>query len=705
MSFKSSKELKVVVSGDVDGKTISFESGWIAKQAGGSVIARQGDTMVLCTVCSADPRPGQNFFPLTVEYQEKTYAAGKIPGGFFKREARPGEHEILTCRIIDRPIRPMFPDGYMDEVQIICTVISADSENSPDMLALCGASAALSISSLPFMGPVSGVRVGRKDGKFFVNGTPADYKDSDIDLVVAGTSDAIAMVEAGAKMVSESDMLDALDFGHAQIKQINKLQLDLQAKVGKEKVEFVAPEVPADIEARVAAILGNRLSEALAIKEKKARGTMLSELKAEVVAALAEEFPEQEAVIKDIVSAKSKKAARLQTVNQRIRIDGRDLTTVRPIECEIDILPRVHGSALFTRGETQSIVTTTLGTGDDAQMIDRLSGKTDRYFMLHYNFPPYCTGEAKMLRGTSRREVGHGALAYRALEQVLPDQTEFPYVIRVVSDVTESNGSSSMASVCGGSMSMAAAGVGIKDMVGGVAMGLIKEGDKFAVLTDILGDEDHYGDMDFKVCGTKQGITALQMDIKCDGLTREIMEQALEQARQARLHILGEMAKAIATPRTELSKYAPQIRSIKINPDKIRDVIGSGGKTIRSICESTGTKIDIQDDGTIKIAAPDGDAIARAIEIIEGLTAEAEIGKIYQGIVKKIVDFGAFVEILPGVEGLLHISQISNERVKAVEDVLSEGEQVPVRVLDIDRAGKIRLSRKEALDAIQEATA
>jgi polyribonucleotide nucleotidyltransferase len=697
MTFKSSKESKVTVQSPFHSAPISFETGWIAKQAGGAVMVRQGDTMVLCTVCRAAAKPGQSFFPMTVEYQEKSYAAGKIPGGFFKREGRPGEGEILSCRIIDRPIRPLFPEGYMDEVQIICTVMSSDGIHSPDVLALCGASAALHISDVPFLGPIGGVRVSRIDGKLVINPSIADSPRSDLDFIVAGTKDAIVMVEGGAKVVPEEEVLDALYFGHEEIKKLCTMQEELRKKAGVEKIIPELPKVDPTLLNKVTALIGDRLTTALNMTVKQERRTALKEIESEVKANLAEEFPEQESEISEIIHDMSSVIMRRNIVDKKIRLDGRNLTTVRPIECEVDVLPRVHGSALFTRGETQAIVTTTLGTSIDAQRIDSLTDSKDKTFMLHYNFPPYSTGEAKMMRGTGRREFGHGALAERALRPVLPAEDSFPYVLRIVSDITESNGSSSMASVCGGTMSMLAAGVKIQDSVAGVAMGLIKEGDKVAVLTDILGDEDHFGDMDFKVCGTKNGITALQMDIKCTGLSRETMETALSQAKEGRLHILSEMSKCINSPREHLSPYAPQILTMKINPTKIRDVIGPGGKTIRSIVETTGAKIDIDDSGTVKIASPNNAACERAKEIILGLTEEAEIGKIYNGIVKKIMDFGAFVEILPGTEGLLHISQISHDRVNSVSDFLSEGDEVPVRVLDVDKQGKIRLSHKDTL--------
>lgn len=703
MEQKNSANSKVVVSEDFHGVDLSFESGWVAKQASGSVIVRAGGTMVLCTVCSADAREGQNFFPMTVEYQEKAYAAGKIPGGFFKREGRPGEQEILACRLIDRPIRPFWPKGYMNEVQIICSVLSYDKENIPYTLAICGASAALHISDLPFQGPIAAVRVGRVDGKLIINPKPAQVEKCDIDMIVAATKEAIVMVEGGAQFVPDKEVLEALYFGHEEIKKLIALQEDLRSKVGKEKTEFIPVEKDAALVEKVQAALSGGINEAIKVRDKGERKAAISELKSSVkeslLSSLGEEaFAEASGDISDIFDSELKSASRKMIVDEKIRIDGRDFSTVRPIECDVDVIPRAHGSSLFTRGETQAYVTTTLGTSVDSQRIDNLvHSDEEKTFLLHYNFPPYCTGEAKMLRGTSRREVGHGALAERALRPIVPSQKDFPYVLRIVSDITESNGSSSMASVCGGTLSMMQAGVPVKEPVSGIAMGLIKEGEKIAVLTDILGDEDHFGDMDFKVCGSKDGITALQMDIKCTGLSRETMEQALEQAREGRVHILDEMAKAISEPNKELSQFAPQIRSIKINPDKIRDIIGPGGKTIRSITESTGVKIDIEDNGTVNIASDDGESIKRAMDIIEGLTEEAEIGKIYAGVVKKVMNFGAFVEILPGVEGLCHISELENKRVEKVEDVVNEGEEVMVRVLDIDKQGKIRLSRKEAL--------
>ena len=699
MKYKKSVDSRVVVETNFHGVSFSFESGWIAKQADGAVIARMGDTVVLATVCAAPCAQERDFFPLVVEYQEKAYAAGRIPGGFIKREGRPGEHEILTCRLIDRPIRPMFEDGFMDEVQIICTVLSADGVSDPDIVAICAAGAALHISPLPFLGPLAAVSVGRVDGTLVINPSRADQAFSDIDLVVAGTRDSIVMVEGGANMVSESDVVDSLFFGHSELQQILDLQDKLREKLGKPKREFEKREVDPAIAERVRGIASQRIAAIYDIADKLERGAAYDAVKNDALAQLEAEFPEKELDIKEEIHSIWKKLARERIVKTKVRIDGRNPGEVRPIECEVGILPRAHGSALFTRGETQALVSATLGTSMDAQRTDTLTEQSEKEFMLHYNFPPFSTGEVKMLRGAGRREIGHGALALRALSPVVPSGKDFPYVVRVVSDIMESNGSSSMASVCGGSLSMMDAGVKIADAVAGVAMGLIKEGDDVVVLTDILGDEDHFGDMDFKVCGTKNGVTALQMDIKCKGLDRAVMERALEQAREARLHVLGEMAKALNEPREKMSPYAPVIQTFKINPDKIRDVIGPGGKTIRSIVESTGVKIDIDDDGSVHVASSDAAASARAIEIIRGLTEEAEIGKVYRGVVKRVVDFGAFVEILPGVEGLVHISQLAHEHVKNVFDIVQEGDEIMVRVLDIDRQGRIRLSRKEALDA------
>ena len=699
MSFIPSSEAKKKVLMEFHGEQLTLESGWLAKQANGAVLATYGETMLLATVCNGPSREGTDFFPLVVEYQEKAYAAGYIPGGFFKREGRPATPEILVCRLIDRPIRPLFPDGYYEEVQIIVYVLSADGKKPTDTLAMLAASAALHISDLPFQGPIGAVRVGRVDGKFVINLAPADQAKSDIDLVLAAKQDAVVMVEGGANVVPEKEIVDALYFGHEEIKKLIKLQEDLRVLVGKEKVEFVAPQPDTELVSKIDSIVGTRIADAInTITEKAARREKIKAVQEEVITGLAEAYPERTAEIKNLIHEIENKACRDKTLKQKVRLDGRKPNEVRPIECEVSKLPRVHGSSLFTRGQTQALVAVTLGTSIDAQMIENLQGKSDKTFMLHYNFPPFCTGEAKMLRATGRREIGHGALAERALERVMPSGKEFPYVARVVSEVLESNGSSSMASVCGGSMALMDAGVPIKDAVAGVAMGLITDGKDTVVLTDILGDEDHFGDMDFKVCGTKDGITALQMDIKCDGLTRETLEQALTQAKEGRLHILSCMQQAISSTRGEMSKYAPRITTIKINPDKIREVIGPGGKVIQSITKETGVKIDIQDDGTVSIASNDAESTEKALKIIKGITEEAEIGKIYNGVVKRLADFGAFVEILPGTDGLVHISQLSNERVNDVSDVVSEGDEVKVKVIDIDRQGRIRLSMKEAVE-------
>lgn len=698
MTFKKSSELRRQVEMPFHGRVFSLESGWIAKQADGAVVVRAGDTVVLVTVCTAPARMVQDFFPLTVEYQEKGYAAGKIPGGFIKREGRPAEQEILSARLIDRPIRPLFQDGFVDEVQIVCTVFSADGVNSPDVLAICGAGAALHISTLPFHGPIAAVRVGRIDKKLVINPGKIDLEKSDLDLVIAGTKESIVMVEGGAKFVPEHEVVEALYFGHQELQKIIELQEELRRKIGKEKIVVKPIEEDNALVSRVKELATSCLAKALTILAKQERRKAVQAIRQEVLLALAPDFPEREKEIGKILEEISENLMRARILNEKIRLDGRDLTTVRPIECEVGVMPRAHGTGLFTRGETQALVTVTLGTSDDVQVIDALTEQSEKHFMLHYNFPPFSTGEVKMMRGTGRREIGHGALAERALRAVIPSKEAFPYVIRVVSDITESNGSSSMASVCGASMALMDSGVPIKEAVGGVAMGLIKDGEKIAVLTDILGDEDHFGDMDFKVCGTQSGITALQMDIKCRGLSPQTMEDALEQARRARLHILGEMEKAILSSRPKLSPYAPTIVTIRINPDRIRDVIGPGGKTIRSIIETTGVKIDVEDNGQVHIYSSDQESSRRAIEIIQGLTEEPEIGKVYSGVVKRITDFGAFVEILPGTEGLVHISQLSHTRVDSVSDVLKEGDQTPVRVLDIDKQGRVRLSRKEAIE-------
>ncbi|HMO18356.1 MAG TPA: polyribonucleotide nucleotidyltransferase [Oligoflexia bacterium] len=695
-------EAKKTVELDFNGKKISLETGWWAKQADGAVIMRQGDTMVMATVCSAPARPGADFFPLVVDYQEKFYAAGRIPGGYFRREARPSETEILVCRLTDRPIRPLFPDGYMDEVQIIVNVLSSDGVNDPDVLSVSAASAALHVSSLPFQGPVAAVRVGRVDGKFIANPTKEEIEKSDLNFVVAAKKEALVMVEGGADGLSESEVIDALYFAHEEAKKIIALQDELRSQIGKPKTDFVPPETDSGLVEKVHGLIGDKIKNALSIRGKHERSDALKAAKEEILNALIAENEEYytplSATIKSIFSDAMKLAARRMIVNERVRLDGRGPTDVRPIHTETNVLPRAHGSAVFTRGETQVMSVVTLGTSMDAQRIETLMNKPDKTFMLHYNFPPFSTGEAKMQRGTSRREVGHGALAERAVAKILPSEADFPYTIRIVAETFESNGSSSMASVCSASLALMSAGVPTKAAVGGVAMGLINEDGKFEVITDILGDEDHFGDMDFKVCGTSDGITALQMDIKCDGLTREVMEKALSQAKAGRLHILGEMAKTISKPNESMSEHAPRITTIRIKPEKIREIIGPGGKVIQGITAATGVKIDISDDGTVKIASSDETSTKKALSMINSIVEEAEVGKVYDGVVKRIAEFGAFVEILPGTDGLVHVSQLSDEHVRDVRDVVSEGDQIRVKVIDIDRQGRIRLSRKEVLE-------
>jgi len=689
---------RTVVETDFHGRKFSLETGWWAKQADGAVILRQGDTMVMATVCSAAAKPNQDFFPMVVDYQEKFYAGGKIPGGYLKREGRPGEHEILVCRLTDRPIRPLFPDGYVDEVQILVTVISADPENDPEILSITAASAALHVSSLPFMGPIAAVRVGRVDGAFVANPTPAQLEQSDINMIVAAKKDALVMVEGGADIVPEAEILDALFFAHEEIKKLISLQEDLRAKAGKPKIEFVAPEENKPLISKLETIVGGRLSEALSIKGKAERGEAIKAIQNDAIAQLSEEFPEEDGEIKSILDDMARTVARKKIVHEKVRIDGRGPRDVRPIHCEVGVLPRAHGSSVFTRGETQVMSVATLGTSMDGQRLDTLMGKADKTFMLHYNFAPFSVGEVRMNRGVGRREIGHGALAERAVSKILPTADQFPYTLRIVAETFESNGSSSMATVCSSSMALMSAGVPTKAPVGGVAMGLINEDGKFEVITDILGDEDHFGDMDFKVCGTSEGITALQMDIKCDGLTREVMGQALTQAKEGRLHILGEMAKAVSSIAPEMSVYAPRITTLKIKPEKIREIIGPGGKVIQGITAATGVKIDINDDGTVKIASSSEDATRRALAMINSIVEEAEIGRIYEGVVKRIAEFGAFVEILPNTDGLVHVSQLSFDRVEDVRDIVNEGDIVKVKVIDIDRQGRIRLSMKEAME-------
>ncbi len=677
---------------------VTIDTGAIARQADGAVIVDMGETIVLVTAVgrkAADP--GRDFFPLTVNYQEKTYAAGKIPGGFFKREGRPGEKEVLTCRLIDRPVRPLFPKGFKNEVQIIATVMSLNPDVDPDIPALIGASAALAISGMPFAGPIGAAKVGYKDGEYILNPGVAAVADSDLELVVAGTKDAVLMVESEATGLSEEVMLGAVMFGHEQMQVVIDTINELAAEVGKPAWDWQAPEEDKDLAAAVAAESESGLAEAYRITDKQDRQAAVSAAKSASTESLCggEESRWSADEVKGALSKLEKTIVRQRVIKGEPRIDGRDQSTVRPIEVSVGLLPRAHGSALFTRGETQAIVVTTLGTGRDAQIIDAILGERKEPFMLHYNFPPFCVGETGFTGSPKRREIGHGKLARRGIQAVMPDMDEFGYVIRVVSEITESNGSSSMASVCGTSLALMDAGVPIKAPVAGIAMGLVKEGDEYAVLTDILGDEDHLGDMDFKVAGTDGGITALQMDIKIQGITREIMSKALDQARDARLHILDEMNKVISEPRETMSEWAPTIMTMKIDPDKIRDVIGKGGAVIRAITEETGASVDIDNDGTIRIASVDGASGKEASRRIEMITADVEVGRIYDGKVARLMDFGAFVTILPGKDGLVHISQISNERVEKVSDKLAEGDAVRVKVLEVDRQGRVRLSMKE----------
>ena len=688
---------------DIDGKLISLEAGDLARQAGGAVVVRQGDTMLLVTATMAkEAREGIDFFPLTVDYREKTYAAGKIPGNFFRREARPGDIETLTCRLIDRPIRPLFPKAFKNETQVVALVISHDQTNPPDINAITGASAALMISDIPFETPIAGARISRVDGKLIFNPTYEDTANSDLNLVMAGTSDGIVMVEAGAKEVSEDDMMEALDFGHERIKKLIEIQIKLRELLGKEKLVVEAPQVEEELKNKIHEKVAAKLTEAMQISGKHERSDAIKQIREDLKSHLSPEEQEEKAgAIKEIFHDLEKDIVRNLILDKQHRVDGRGLVDVRPINIQVGYLPRVHGSAIFTRGETQALVSTTLGTSSDEQRIDSLEFKGTKSFLLHYNFPAFCTGEVKFLSGPGRREVGHGMLAERALIPILPAKDKFPYTIRIVSEILESNGSSSMASVCGGSLSLMDAGVPIKAPVAGIAMGLIKDGDRVAILSDILGSEDHLGDMDFKVAGTPNGITALQMDIKIAGLDRELMSKALEQAKAGRMHILDEMEKVLQFPREEMSKYAPRIITITVPKDKIRDVIGPGGKVIREIIDKTGVTIDINDDGVVSIASTDEDSAKRAVEFVQNLVQEVEIGKIYLGKVKKIVDFGAFVEIFPGTDGLVHISQICDRRIKNVSDEIQEGDEIKVKVIDVDQQGRVKLSRKEALrDAV-----
>jgi polyribonucleotide nucleotidyltransferase len=674
-----------------------IETGELAKQAGGSAVVTYGESVVLVTACASEtPRPGIDFLPLVVDYVEKTFAVGKIPGGFFKREGRLSEFEILTSRMIDRPIRPLFPKGFYNEIQVIATVLSADKENDTAVLAMIGASAALSLSEIPFEGPIAGARVGRIDGELVLNPRIPDLARSDLNIFVAGSRDAILMVEGEASEVSEEEVLDAILFAHRSLAPVLELQETMARERGKPKLAFEKKVLGEEDLRRIAEVAERDLVAAYGILGKQERRKRIEE----IAEAARNVFSEEERLEKANLIAGAfrdieKKIVRGKILSERRRIDGRGLEDVRSITSQVRVLPRTHGSAIFTRGETQVLVTSTLGTSQDEQRIDSILGDSTKAFMLHYNFPPFSVGEVKMLRAPARREVGHGALAERAVSKVLPDELEFPYTIRIVSEVLESNGSSSMATVCGASLSLMDAGVPTKGSVSGIAMGLIKEGDRVAVLSDILGDEDHLGDMDFKVAGTAKGVTAIQMDIKIGGVSREIMLSALRQAREGRLFILDRMNAVLGKPRPELSPYAPRIYVMNVKPDKIREIIGPGGKVIRGIQEQTGVKIDIEDDGTVKIAAVDAESAKAAITIIEGIVQVAEVGKVYEGKVRRIMEFGAFVELFPGTDGLLHISQISKNRVRAVSDIYKEGDEVTVRVLEIDRDGKIRLTHKE----------
>jgi polyribonucleotide nucleotidyltransferase len=688
---------------DVGEKALTIQAGKVAKQASGSVVVQYGETLVLVTVVSANDERDTNFLPLSVEYQEKGYAAGRIPGNYFRREiGRPSEKETLTARLIDRPIRPLFPKEYRYETQVIATVLSMDQENDPDMLAMVGASAALEISDIPFAGPIANVRVGRIGGQFIANPTLAQAAESDINIIVAGSRTGVVMVEGGGDVVSENDMLAAIFFGHQALQPLIDIQEELKAALGKPKRDFTPPAKDPELIALVTEKARAPLGEALIIPEKMKRYAAVREAKARVVESLGEELAERKAEVGVILSDLQKQICRDMILKDGRRIDNRRFDEIRPISCEVGILPRPHGSALFTRGETQVLGIMTLGAGGDEQRVETLSGEENRSFMLHYNFPPYSVGEVKRVGSPSRRDIGHGGLSARALERVLPDKEDFDYTIRIVSEVLESNGSSSMGTVCSGTLSLMDGGVPIKAPVSGIAMGLVKEGDQVVILSDILGDEDHTGDMDFKVTGTAEGITALQMDIKIHELSREIMEKALDQARAGRLHILDKMLQALSTHRQDISPFAPKIVSIKINPDKIRDIIGPGGKVIRAIQSETNTKIEIDDSGLVKIAATSAEEGDAAREQIESLTMEPEVGATYEGKVVKTTDFGAFVQLVPGTDGLVHISQLANRRVGKVTDVVKEGDMLKVKVLEVSRDGKIRLSHKAVLQDEQK---
>ena len=691
--------MQVLQSAQLGGKTLSIQTGKIAKQASGSVFVEYADTSVLVSVVSAQEERATDFLPLTVEYQEKIYAAGRIPGNYFRREiGRPSEKETLTARLIDRPIRPLFPKGWRHETQVIAMVLSMDQENDPDTLAMIGASAALELSDIPFAGPIACVRVGRIDGELVINPGISLWEKADINIIVAGSKTGIVMVEGSARIVKEADMLEAIYFGHQQMQPIIELQEKLRAEVGKTKRVFAVPEIDPELANRMETELLETIRQAVVIPEKLARGARLREIKSEYVETLGEAYADRKDEVSAIFGEMKKNICRKLILQEGTRIDGRRFDEIRPISCDVNVLPRTHGSALFTRGETQVLGVLTLGSGQDEQRVETLSGDEFRPFILHYNFPPFSVGEVKRIGGPSRRDIGHGGLSTRAIEKVLPDKENFDYTIRIVSEVLESNGSSSMGTVCAGTLALMDGGVPIKAPVAGIAMGLVKEGDQVVILSDILGDEDHTGDMDFKVTGTNEGITALQMDIKIHELSRDIMQNALEQARQGRLFILRKMLQAIAVPRQDISPYAPKVLTIKINPDKIREIIGPGGKVVRGIQSETNTRIEIDDSGMVKIAAFSQEEGDQAKKMIKDIVVEPEVGEIYEGKVVRITDFGAFVEITPGTDGLVHISQLANHRVKNVSDIVKEGESIRVKVLEISRDGKIRLSHKAVME-------
>jgi polyribonucleotide nucleotidyltransferase len=687
------------VEAEIGGRTLSIESGKMARQANGSVLVTYDETVVLVTATAAkEQKPNMGFLPLTIEYQERFYSVGRIPGSFFRREiGRPTEKETLTCRITDRPLRPLFAEGWMTETQVIATVLSADQQNDPDVLAMTGASAALTISDIPFQGPIAGVRVGYIDGQYVINPTNDQLQVSGMEIVVAGTRDAVVMVEGGADSLSEEVVMEGIFYGHQQLQILLDLQEELRAALGKTKRQVEKPEIDEALARKVKEVAAAGMTEVITTVDKMERGRVYDELKARVVAELENEKEDCAGEVKDLLGDLKKKMMRDKIVVEKSRIDGRAFNEVRPITCEVGCLPRTHGSALFTRGETQAIVTATLGSEGDEQRVETLEGMSFKQFMLHYNFPPFCVGEVRFMRGPSRRDIGHGSLAERGISAVLPPAEKFPYTMRVVSDVLESNGSSSMATVCGASLALMDGGVPIKKPVSGIAMGLIQEGSEVVILSDILGDEDHLGDMDFKVVGTSEGITSLQMDIKISGVTRDIMSKALEQAKEGRLHILDKMQEAISEPRADIAPHAPKFFTVKINPDKIRDIIGPGGKIIKGLSTEFDAKIEVDDDGNVKVFTPSGDTAAKLLVRIEEITQEAQVGRIYKGIVKTIKDFGAFVEILPGTDGLVHISELDEKRVNKVTDILKEGDEVTVKVLEIDSRGKIRLSRKAVL--------